>query len=185
MGVFYHCGSWSKAVLYMYVSHFYGKVLDCGDCVSTIVSGLPLFLSFPDSLEILGLSAFFFFTLELFLVTAFKSCCSSPGRELHIPVTLCWLFCSGCLFVVFGSLMNNRHGHTLGCCSGLLFIVGSLGSGGRWNSSERTYTYMWKAGYMRPTEINLIILILMGRSFQFLTLQNANIFLVFQQLLVD
>lgn len=157
MGVFffffYHCESWSNAVLYMHVSHFYGKVLECGDCISTIVSGLPLFLSSPVSLEFLGFSAFFF-TLELILVTAFKSCCSSPGRELHIPVALCWLFCSGCLFVVFGSLMNNRHVHTLGCFSGLLFIVGSLGSGERWNSSERTYTNMWKAGYMCPTETN-------------------------------
>lgn len=136
----------------MYVFHFYGKILECIDCLSYKVSGITRFLNCPVSLENLGVSAFFFFlSLELFSGTSLKSGCLPPRRELLIPLALCCLFCLGCLCFVFVSLMNNRHEHSLGCCSGLLFTAGSLGSEGRWNSSERTYIYMWKAGYMRQT----------------------------------
>lgn len=116
--------------------HFHGAVFECGDCVS-LVSGMLM----PVSMEILGFSASFLI-LVMFLVTPPKSLCSSPGRELHIPVARCWLFCVGCLFFVFGSLMNNGHGHSLGCLSGLFFFVGSPRSGRWWKSSEKTYIYM-------------------------------------------
>lgn len=82
-----------------------------------------------------------FFRPVMFLVTSPQPFCSSSGRELHLPAALRCLFSVGCLFFVFGSLMNNRHRHTLGCLSGLLFFVGSPGSGGRGKSSERTYMY--------------------------------------------
>jgi len=132
----YHCGSWFKTFLYVYVSPFSRQ--------GPWMWGLCLSSSFWDTHSCLcGDSGILciIFSLVMFLVTSPEPFCSSPGRELHLPIALCWLFCVGCLFFVFGSLMNNRHGHTLGCLSGPFLFVGSPGSGGWWKSSERTYIY--------------------------------------------
>lgn len=118
-------------------------------------------------------------SLVMFLVTSPKPFCSSLGRELHLPVALCWLFCVGCLFFVFGSLMNNRHGHTLGCLFGLFFFMGSPGSEGWWKSSERTYIYTFEKLAICPHR---------DKAWQFLVPNFTKYWqslLVFQQSLVD
>lgn len=140
-GCFYHHGSWLKLFLFMYVSHFHGKAVECGDCVSYSFGdiSLPYFSSLLRDSVILCI-----FLIMLFLVTFFKSFYLFSGRELHRSVALCWFFCSNCLCFVVGELMKKRHGQTLGCCSRLLlFIVGSPGSGERW-TVQKGPTYICK-----------------------------------------
>lgn len=144
-------------------------------------SGILLFLNSPVSSESLRFSAFFFFSsCEVFSDLSQKLCCSSPGRELHAPVAPYWLCCSGLSVIVCGSLMNNSHARSLGCCCELLFTVGSPGSGGPETvQKEPTYTCE-KLPACSPQRPSLTILSLWGGwIFQFSTLPNSKFFVPF------
>ena len=121
----------------------------------------------------------------LFLVTCPKLCCSSPSGELHAPVPLYWLFCLDCLFIGCGSLMNNSHGCSLGCCCELLFTVGSPGSGG-WETVQKESTYTCeKLPACSPQRPSLTILSPTGQFFSSQLYQIVNSLFLFQHLLID
>jgi hypothetical protein len=135
-----------RQVLCVYPSCHHGLDRGRGDCVSPLLDSV--------------LKTAWWFWI-------FHRCCTSL-RELPIPAVSC-LFCSGCLFFVFGSLMNNRCGYTLGCYPGL--SCKSSRSERRQNNTERTYIYMRKADKKPPTVIKPWHSVALGRI-QFLPLQK-------------
>ena len=148
--------------------------------------GILLFLNSPVSSESLRFSAFFFSVLVLFLVTSPKLCCSSPGGELHAPVALYRLFCSGLSVYCLWVTDEQQPWVFPGMLLWALLHCGEPRVRGTGNSSERTHIYMWKAACMFPTKTKPDNSLPYGGGFFSSQLyQIVNSLFLFQHLLID